>query len=709
MRWLQEFGFEKSLYERPNQKWICGRARDGQCCLAGPDAHGNCTATTECLPLRKGDRWFCSRPAIQGGPCAEGPLPDGRCCRPIPKCCPVRSLRAWRGLTVLVTIGVTTAAILLALGSNRGKQVFSPGELTFAHRSMADNCAECHAGLTGRSVSWLVAPKETHSAHDNSALCLKCHDVGKVPFKPHSLPSVNLQKLTESTPKENNPGRRPAGLMLASFIPSVSHPPGSEMACATCHREHRGEEADLRKLTDNQCQNCHAVQFASFTRGHPQFSHYPFERRTRIIFDHESHFQTHFTDPTVAKFAPTKCVDCHETGPRGDTMIVKPFEATCAKCHEDQIKGKSAVKTGIEFIGLPAMDDRSLKGDYSIGQWPEDADQPLTPFLRLLLAGDPQLRKAMEELRGADLSDLSHAGPDKLKAAQSLAWGIKSLVFDLGLHGQDELIRRISLSLGRKLSDTEEEGVAAFFNAAALRAVFRSAFPNLQKEVLDYRNNGKAAPTQLVPSPELAAPGPVQAAAPDAWASQGGWYTPDGLYALYYRPRGHDDLFLRSWMNLTVDADQTADLADSKELFDHLTAPNAVGLCAKCHSIDDTPAPHVNWIGARSDPMQHGFTHFSHSAHLSLLNEHGCLTCHSMKKSDGQSKDTYASAFAPGQHDPSKFTSNFMTIDKAVCMNCHRPHLVRDDCLLCHNYHIGRFKPIISHANVVAVSKPGSK
>ncbi len=197
------------------------------------------------------------------------------------------------------------------------------------------------------------------------------------------------------------------------------------------------------------------------------------------------------------------------------------MKSVCAACHDDQIKGKSAVKTGIPFIGLPRMDDRTLTGTNSIGDWPEDADQPLTPFMRFLLASDPQLRAAMDKLQGVDLSSLPKKDPEKIKAAQTLAWGIKSLIFDLGAHGQEELLKRISLSAGRPLSAYEKEGVVAFFNADSLRTTFQSAFPKLQKEVLDYRNSGKVAPTQLVPSPDLPSPGPVKLATPDAWVKPG--------------------------------------------------------------------------------------------------------------------------------------------------------------------------------------------
>src|ERR1043166_2069222 len=92
--------FDRYKYERPNQNWICGKAADGRPCRIGPDGKGQCRATYECQPaleLKGGEtkgRYKCTRPAEYGGPCANGPLPDGTCCCAIEKCVPVGSLAA---------------------------------------------------------------------------------------------------------------------------------------------------------------------------------------------------------------------------------------------------------------------------------------------------------------------------------------------------------------------------------------------------------------------------------------------------------------------------------------------------------------------------------------------------------------------------------------------------------------------------------------
>src|SRR6185436_7529098 len=97
-------GFNTQQYERPQLKWICGRAAEDAPCRNGPGSSGSCGADFECSPVleqKAGEakgRFRCTRPKVLGGPCADGPRPDGACGRPVPKCSPVRSIRSRRAL-----------------------------------------------------------------------------------------------------------------------------------------------------------------------------------------------------------------------------------------------------------------------------------------------------------------------------------------------------------------------------------------------------------------------------------------------------------------------------------------------------------------------------------------------------------------------------------------------------------------------------------
>jgi hypothetical protein len=690
-RWLQQFSFKKSPYERPNQKWVCGHACTGEGCLIGPDAHGTCRATTECRPLRKGDRWHCTRAAAQGGPCPDGPLPDGSCCHPITRCIPSRSLRSWRGLVSVTAFALSLALVLFVFGSKRrGNNFVSPGPLSFGHASSQSKCSDCHSGLDGPPVAWLTG---TDHVATHGRLCLDCHDVGGAPFSPHSLPEEQLQRLTAAVAAMKPPGQSSARLALASLGNRQHDSSRQQMDCSLCHKEHQGAGHDLRTITDQQCQTCHSVRFAGFASGHPPFPRESFTRRTRIVFDHVSHLRHHFTDPVSAAAAPSSCTHCHEPDLRGERMVVKPYETTCAPCHDDQVKGKGAVKTGFTFIGLPRFDDRTLVGTFGIGEWPEDAEQPVTPFLRLLLASDPKALKAMETLGDTDLSDIAKTETEKLAAAQTLAWSIKGLVFDLVHLGHDALVERTTKAIGRPLTSHEQESITALLTAEAVRNAFGYGFPHLQDEVVAYRTKNEMAETEPTPSPPLPKKSAVKPLPPDVRVNAGGWYSPEASFALMYRPRGHADRFLTDWMNLTVATNSTEHPAIADALFAEVSGAKAPGYCAKCHSIDSTPTFTVNWTGDRPNRMEHGFNRFVHSSHLSLVKDQGCQTCHSLK--DDADPAAFASAYAEGQRDAFITHGNFGGIKQETCASCHQPAFVAANCTTCHNYHVGRFQPSV--------------
>src|SRR5262249_42866628 len=44
--------FDAKRYVRPTQKWVCGKAEQGESCPLGPSRWGGCRATAECEPLQ---------------------------------------------------------------------------------------------------------------------------------------------------------------------------------------------------------------------------------------------------------------------------------------------------------------------------------------------------------------------------------------------------------------------------------------------------------------------------------------------------------------------------------------------------------------------------------------------------------------------------------------------------------------------------------
>jgi hypothetical protein len=168
---------------------------------------------------------------------------------------------------------------------------------------------------------------------------------------------------------------------------------------------------------------------------------------------------------------------------------------------------------------------------------------------------------------------------------------------------------------------------------------------------------------------------------PEAWADTGGWYRQD--HAIYYRPAGHKDKFVASWLLLTGPAAPKGSTEPASAVFDTLTAKDAQGACTKCHSVDEAPnkARIVNFTPLTAKGKLGQFTRFVHEPHFGLMEERGCVSCHELQKGQATLK-TYE------RGDPKTFSSNFGQVKKDACTSCHTAGAARQDCTLCHAYHI---------------------
>jgi hypothetical protein len=186
------------------------------------------------------------------------------------------------------------------------------------------------------------------------------------------------------------------------------------------------------------------------------------------------------------------------------------------------------------------------------------------------------------------------------------------------------------------------------------------------------------APSQPRPAPVINIESGVD---PESWAEYGGWYRQD--YAVFYRPTGHKDKFIFSWLFLTGPQAPKGDRSPAAAVFDYLTNKDAQGSCTKCHSVDDIRGRGrlVNFSPAKVETNQGRFTNFVHEPHFGVLENRGCLSCHNIEKGR-----PYLESYE--QRDPKKFVSNFGAVKKDFCQTCHASGMSRQDCLLCHKYHV---------------------
>ncbi|HWA24953.1 MAG TPA: hypothetical protein VG734_04690 [Lacunisphaera sp.] len=742
-RLLQSIIHNRKLYDRPQDEWTCGRAAEGCPCVFGPDHKGECRATSQCLPAKKGDRWVCTRPISLGGPCAHGPQPEGACGCPVPPCVPVRSLRGYRRQVTWLATCLAAGLVTLALWGWTGPDWISPGPVTASHAMSAQRCADCHVQSGGVAFT---AAERTRRTQEHNQLCLKCHDLGNHGRLAHGVTGAQLIAMAQKMP----PALTPSPLVQRAARPlAAGHP--TELACATCHREHHGREASIRHLSDQQCQVCHQAPFDGFTAGHPEFTSYPASRRTRLQFDHITHWQKHFVDPRWAKIAPTSCAYCHEHAPDGGKMLVKGFEQSCAQCHAGQIEGEGrAGAKGLVFLRLPEIDIAALEAaGRPVGEWPEFCEGEITSFMAWMLEGDATARKAMAALGPARLADLGDATPAQKAAAAEIVWSIKGLMADLITQGQQVMMRRLDAYAGARGS-TRHTGN---FSADSLEAAQRAWLPGLLAEVAAHRRGEKPAPRPprstnagagpaagVAPAPakpaadpddllgdpapppkaadddllaaEPPAPAPASAATArpeparpltleyddaEARVAEGGWYRRDETYTLYYRPTGHADEFLTAWLETTARDAQPA----SQAIYDELASPRAPGVCMKCHTTDRVGNTSVvNWLTSRPQPLNRPFTTFKHAPHFSLMGVQGCLACHVMDP-----KANYAADFGASR-DSTVFHSNFAPITKNSCIACHQPTLAGASCQQCHNYHTGEVR--LLHLQAAEVKAGGA-
>ena len=239
------------------------------------------------------------------------------------------------------------------------------------------------------------------------------------------------------------------------------------------------------------------------------------------------------------------------------------------------------------------------------------------------------------------------------------------------------------------LSPTEDE-------LRAMKAAEKAAQPEGAAGDAPANSDTAAAEPQTGAAPVISIESDVD---PESWAEYGGWYRQD--YAIFYRPTGHKDKFIYSWLFLTGPQAPKGDTSPAAAVFDFLTSKDAQGSCTKCHSVDDIQGKGrvVNFSPLSVDSKQGRFTNFIHEPHfqavgigqrIGILENRGCLTCHNLEKAG-----PYLKSYEQG--NPQNFVSNFGEVKKDLCQTCHNSSTARQDCLLCHKYHVnGVNTPIMS-------------
>ncbi len=383
----------------------------------------------------------------------------------------------------LVTIVCLVPALLLS----KGTQLLMPGPLASAHGAI-EQCDACHTKSGSGKLSWIYRLVAGDPLADSKA-CLTCHKMPATAFNAHSASAEALKQSTKRLTKIAAVSTAPQSARAQSAAFPMHDVMAGGLYCATCHQEHQGVNFDLKRISNEQCRSCHVLQFDSFDGHHPKFDKYPFERRTRIIYDHAGHFGKHY--PELAKKDPAKripatCSTCHNANDDKRVMALAPFEQTCSTCHLDQIVGKERASgpKGIGFLAVPGLDLETLDEKKAfIGEWPAESDAPLTPFMKVLISRNEPGRALIKSVDGLNLQDLTNASDEQIKAVTNLAWEIKGLFYALIKGKASDVLGDFSVGGGAKLSPNLVADLTANLPRDAIVGAQQEWLPNLATEM----------------------------------------------------------------------------------------------------------------------------------------------------------------------------------------------------------------------------------
>jgi len=436
-------------------------------------------------------------------------------------------------LAVILAL-VTVVCLASGFFLSQDMQFLMPGPLASAHGAI-ENCSACHTKSGSGKLSWIHRLVAGDPLADSKA-CLTCHKMPDTAFNAHSASAEVLKQSTKRLTKIAAETPAPQWARTQNIAFPTHDVVARGLYCATCHQEHQGGNFNLNKISNEQCHSCHVVKFDSFDGHHPKFEHYPFKRRTRIIYDHAGHFGKHF--PEVAKKYPAKripatCSTCHNSHEYERVMAVAPFEQTCTACHLDQIIGKERVSgpKGIAFLSLPGLDLQTLnEKNAPIGEWPDGSEAELTPFMKVMISRDERGRALIKTLDSLNLQDLTDASDDQINAVTNLVWEIKGLFYALISKKASDVLADLDIGSRAKLS----ANLVADLTASIPRDVIISAqqqwLPNLATEVAnrqstsDQNESGWSTAITLAESAfpeEMSSSDPPQAApSPEAVVSE---------------------------------------------------------------------------------------------------------------------------------------------------------------------------------------------
>ena len=228
----------------------------------------------------------------------------------------------WIGLGLA---SIVAATLLVNLGLQSGALV-SNGPLSSSHAVIGDTCVACHTPFGA------VSDEKCSLCHERSTDVL-----GAYTFDAHYV------------------------YVSGDRTRAFRH--DGEMACAGCHTEHRGREADLTTVTETGCVACHGV--AGFG-AHPEFD---FEAESRpddsgLAFTHIRHVDRVLEDRGIGDLE-VACLACHTPTPDARRFEPIAFSGQCADCHLGA--DVESAELPVQPDGVPVVAERANSVELTLG------------------------------------------------------------------------------------------------------------------------------------------------------------------------------------------------------------------------------------------------------------------------------------------------------------------------------------------------------
>jgi hypothetical protein len=254
------------------------------------------------------------------------------------------------------------------------RRSLSPGDTIGTHNLAKLDCAQCHR-------AW---------KNVEDVRCERCHD-----------PLISA-RLTNAGHVFQGTG----DLRQALIAPQV--------ACVTCHVEHRGQNATLADVDDRECGTCHRADrsssraLATLAR-HPEFAivRAGVEVGSGLRwFNHETHLRR------VYEKYQTQCETCHQRPDGGASFSPIAFSKHCADCHEkdlNEISPGTVSKTTLAALGPLAPGLSAL----------ESPDDPTQSAIKGIAHEDPWVLSTVQSLR--TIFDPAAVAADRLTLDRQVA------------------------------------------------------------------------------------------------------------------------------------------------------------------------------------------------------------------------------------------------------------------------------------------------